>query len=165
MEKAAIGLGSNQGDSVRTCLDVIELLRKHPAVYMFGASSLYRTKPVGFAGQAWFINAAVVFETALEPRPLLELLLDIENNYGRVRTLRWGPRTLDLDMLYYGDRKVDLPDLVAPHPRLHERLFVLAPLAEIEPGWVHPVLGLSVQEMLDRLLQSDHGQEIQKLDI
>lgn len=165
MQRVAVGIGSNQGDSIRTCLEVFELLRKHPAIHILEASSLYRTKPVGFADQNWFINAAALCETALEPEDLLEALLVLEKSFGRVRTIKWGPRTLDLDVIYYGTRRVDSLRLKIPHPLMHERLFVLAPLGEIDPGWVHPVLGLSVSQMLDRLLESDHGQEIEKLEI
>jgi 2-amino-4-hydroxy-6-hydroxymethyldihydropteridine diphosphokinase len=165
VEKTAIGIGSNQGDSIRACLDVFDLLRKHPAIHILRASSLYRTKPVGFTDQNWFINAAMLCESALEPASLLEVLLDMEKSFGRVRTIRWGPRTLDLDILHYGNRRIDTPGLKLPHPLLHERLFVLAPLAEIEPDWVHQELGLSVAQMLERLRDSDHDQEIEKLDI
>ena len=165
MPKAAVGVGGNRGDSVRICLDALDLLRKHPLITNLEASSLYRTKPVGFAEQGWFINGAAVFETDLGPPALLDLALGIEKSFGRVRGLRWGPRTLDLDLLFYEDRRIDLPELTVPHPLMQERLFVLVPLAEIEPGWVHPAFGLSVRQMLDRLLQSDHRQEIHKLDI
>ena len=163
MEKAAIGLGSNLGDPVRICLDALDLLQKHPAIRIVKASSLYSTKPVGFSGQDWFVNGAVLCETSLEPLDLLDFLLDLEKSFGRVRTIRWGPRTLDLDILFYGNRQTDLPNLKIPHPQMQDRLFVLVPLAEIEPEWVHPVSGLRVREMLDLLLQRDHQQEIHKL--
>jgi 2-amino-4-hydroxy-6-hydroxymethyldihydropteridine diphosphokinase len=163
VEKAAIGLGSNLGDPVRNCLDALDLLQKHPAVNIVKTSSLYRTKPVGFAGQDWFVNGAVLCETSLEPLDLLDFLLGLEKSLGRVRTIRWGPRTLDLDILFYGNRQMDLPNLQIPHPRMQDRLFVLVPLTEIEPDWVHPVSGLRVREMLDLLLQRDHQQEIHKL--
>jgi 2-amino-4-hydroxy-6-hydroxymethyldihydropteridine diphosphokinase len=165
VEKAAIGIGGNLGDSVRICLDVFETLRNEPAVSILRTSSLFRTKPVGYAGQNWFVNAAVLCETALEPQQLLDLLLNIEKSYGRVRTVRWGPRTVDLDIIFFGNRQIDLPGLGIPHPLMHERLFVLAPLAEVDAQWVHPALGLSVSQMLDHLLRSDHGQEIQKLEV
>lgn len=146
-------------------MDAFDLLQKHPEINILKTSSLYSTKPVGFEAQDWFINAVVLCETSLEPEPLLDFVLGLETNFGRVRTIRWGPRTLDLDILYYGNRQIDLPRLKIPHPLLHERLFVLAPLAEIAPDWVHPVLGLSAGRMLERLTQSDHRQEIQKLEI
>lgn len=164
METAAVGIGSNQGDSLRICTDAIALLRKKPSVRVLRTSSFYRTKPVGFTEQDWFMNAAVLCETDLEPEEFLNVLLELEQNFGRVRTIRWGPRTLDLDLLFFGFRQVDKPHLKIPHPLMQERLFVLAPLAEIEPDWVHPALGFSVRAMLDRLVKTDHQQEIQKLD-
>ena len=88
----------------------------------------------------------------------------MEKSFGRVRTVKWGPRTLDLDILFYEDIQLDLPGLKVPHPLMSERLFVLAPLAEIEPDWVHPGLGLTVHEMLNRILELDHQQEIQKVE-
>lgn len=164
MKKAAIGIGSNLGDSVRICRDVFHLLRNHPAAAIVKTSSLYKTSPVGSDAGGWFINAAACFKTLLEPEALLDLMLDIERSFGRVRTIKWGPRTLDLDILFYEKRQIDLPRLKAPHPLMGERLFVLMPLAEIEPDWIHPGTGRSVREMLDRLLKTDHGQQIQKLE-
>ncbi len=164
MKKAAIGVGSNQGDSVRICREVFDLFRINPAIDILRTSSLYRTSPVGVAEQDWFINAAVLVQTRLAPRALLELMLEVEKSFGRVRTAKWGPRTLDLDVLFYENIQLDLPGLKVPHPQMSERLFVLRPLAEIEPGWVHPGLGLSVQEMLDRILEIDRRQQIQKLE-
>jgi 2-amino-4-hydroxy-6-hydroxymethyldihydropteridine diphosphokinase len=116
------------------------------------------------AEQEWFINAAAVIETGLEPPALLDLLLNVEKSFGRVRTVKWGPRILDLDILFYDNMQVDLPGLKVPHPLMSERLFVLKPLEEIEPDWVHPALGLSVHEMLNRILATDSEQQIQKLE-
>ncbi len=164
MRKAASGVGSNQGDSVRICRDVFDLLQKHPAISILRTSALYRTSPVGVTEQNWFINAAVVLHTRLAPQALLELMLEVEKSFGRVRTIKWGPRSLDLDILFYEDIQLDLPGLKVPHPLMSERLFVLAPLAEIEPDWVHPALGLTVHEMLDRILELDHQQEIHKVE-
>ena len=164
MKKAAIGVGGNLGDSVRICRDVLDVLRNHPAIDIVKASSLYRTSPVGSEAGGWFINGAVLLQTLLEPLALLDLMLDIERSFGRVRTIKWGPRTLDLDILFYEGDQIDLPRLKAPHPLMSERLFVLMPLAEIEPGWIHPGTGLSVRQMLDRLLKTEHGQQIEKLE-
>ncbi len=164
MKTAAIGVGSNQGDSIRICRDVFDLLQKHPAIDIIRISSLYRTSPVGFTEQDRFINAAVLLRTGLEPEALLEMLIETEKDFGRVRTKKWGPRTLDLDIIFYNNIELDLPTLKIPHPLMSERLFVLAPLAEIEPDWVHPKLGLSVKEMLNRILKLDNQQEIEKLE-
>ena len=164
VKKAAVGIGGNLGDSIRICREVFDLLRNHPAINIVRTSSLYRTSPVGSEAGGWFINGAASIETLLEPLALLDLMLDIERSFGRVRTIKWGPRPLDLDILFYGNDQIDLPRLKAPHPLLSERLFVLMPLAEIEPDWMHPGTGLSVRQMLDRLLQTDHGQQIEKVE-
>jgi 2-amino-4-hydroxy-6-hydroxymethyldihydropteridine diphosphokinase len=165
VKRAAIAVGSNQGDSVRICREVFEVLRKHPALNILRTSSLYRTSPVGPVEQNRFINAAVLLQTGLEPQALLELMIEVEKSFGRVRTVKWGPRTLDLDLVFYENIQLDLPLLKVPHPLMSERLFVLMPLAEIEPDWVHPGLGLSVHQMLNRILELDDQQEIQKLEM
>ncbi len=164
MTLAAIGLGSNLGDSVGICRDAVETLRNDPAVHILGVSSFYRTKPLGVSGQDWYINAVLLCETSLGACELLHLLLAVEKSFGRMRTARWGPRTLDLDLLFYGNSVLDLPGLRVPHPRMHERLFVIAPLAEVAPAWTHPETGLSVRELLDGLVCADQQQVIYKLE-
>ena len=164
MKKAAIGVGSNLGDSVRICREAFDWLRNHRAIGILRTSSLYRSSPVGMSEQNWFVNAAVLVNTGLEPMALLEVMLEAEKAFGRVRTVKWGPRTLDLDLLFFENIQLDLPGLKVPHPLMGERLFVLKPLVEIEPDWVHPGLGLSVREMLNRILELDHDQQIQKLE-
>ena len=131
--RAAIALGSNLEDpeaQVRRGFDDIAAL---PATRLVARSSLHRTVPVGYAGQPDFINACALVETSLAPRALLEALLAIEQRHGRVRTIRNGPRTLDLDLILYGDRRIDEPGLTVPHPRAREREFVLKPLLEVWP--------------------------------
>lgn len=133
MELAAIGIGSNVGDAagaVRRAFGRLAELGRVAAV-----SSLYRSAPWGVREQDPFVNAAALLETALAPRDLLAALKRIEAEEGRVATYRWGPRVLDLDILAYGEQRVDEPDLVVPHPRLRERAFALVPLAEIDPRW------------------------------
>jgi len=131
--RVAIALGSNLDDpeaQVRRAFDEIGAL---PATRLLARSSLYRTGPVGYAEQPDFVNACALVETSLAPRALLDELLAIEQRHGRVRTIPNGPRTLDLDLILYGDRHIDEPGLTVPHPRAHERDFVLKPLLEIWP--------------------------------
>jgi 2-amino-4-hydroxy-6-hydroxymethyldihydropteridine diphosphokinase len=131
--RAAIALGSNLQDpeaQVRRAFDEIAEL---PETELVARSSLYRTAPVGYADQPTFVNACALVETSLAPRELLDGLLEIEQRHGRVREIRNGPRTLDLDIVVYGDRQVNEPDLTIPHPRAHERAFVLQPLVEVWP--------------------------------
>jgi 2-amino-4-hydroxy-6-hydroxymethyldihydropteridine diphosphokinase len=132
---ACIGLGGNVGDVPATLRAAIAEFDRLPDTRVLRASRLYRTPAWGHETQPAFVNAVATVETGLAPRPLLDALLAIENRHGRVRAgePRWGPRTLDLDLLLYGDAVVDEPGLRVPHPHLHERAFVLVPLAEIAP--------------------------------
>ena len=130
MTIAAIGIGSNMGDAAQNVRAAFHALRKVGEVT--AVSRLYQTKPWGVEDQPQFINAAVLLETTLPPRELLRALQSIEIELGREPTYRWGPRMIDLDILYYGDERIDEPDLVIPHPRLRERQFVLAPLADVD---------------------------------
>lgn len=150
---AAVGLGSNLGDR-RAHIDAAFLgLGALPSTRVLARSTLIETEPVGPAGQGLYLNGAALIETALDPRALLAAMLEIERSRGRERcaSQRWGPRTLDMDLLIFGDRVIDEPGLTVPHPRLHERRFVLEPLAEIAPGLLVPGVGASVRTLLDRL--------------
>jgi 2-amino-4-hydroxy-6-hydroxymethyldihydropteridine diphosphokinase len=141
MTLAAIAIGSNLGDpeaQVRRAFDEIAAL---PRTRLLATSGLHRTAPVGYADQPDFVNACALVDTALEPRPLLDALLAIEQAHGRVRDIPNGPRTLDLDIVLYGDRVVAEPGLAIPHPRAHERAFVLEPLREAWPDAVIPGRG------------------------
>ena len=143
MPRAYVGLGSNLGDREATLRDAVEHLRAVERVEVVGVSELRETDPVGVVDQPLFLNGAVAVETDLSPRELLDALLHVERELGRVRDgERWGPRTVDLDLLVYGDVAVDEPGLRVPHPRLHERRFALEPLAELDPALEIPGRGL-----------------------
>lgn len=153
---AYVALGSNLGDR-RDYLDrAIDMLRRRPGITVSCVSSYYETEPVGGpAGQPAFLNAAARLETDMEPEALLHALQEVEQALGRVRSEHHGPRTLDLDLLLYDDRTHSASELTVPHPRLHERRFVLEPLNEIAPHALHPVLGRSIGNLL-RELQGSH---------
>ena len=141
MATAFVGIGSNLGDREAHLSRAIDLLRAEEGIEVPAVSRLRETEPVGPVEQGPFLNGVVQVTTELRPQALLERLLDIEQRLGRVRRERFGPRTIDLDLLVYGDEIVDEPGLTLPHPRLHERRFALEPLAELAPGLVLPGRG------------------------
>jgi 2-amino-4-hydroxy-6-hydroxymethyldihydropteridine diphosphokinase len=124
-----------------TLLQAVDRLARADGIEVVAVSQLRETEPVGVVGQPPFLNGALALDTTLPPRALLELLLEVERSLGRIRTERWGPRTVDLDLLVYGDEIVDEPGLRVPHARLEERRFALEPLAELDPGLVIPGIG------------------------
>ena len=141
MTLAYVGLGANLGPREITLLRAVDLLAETEGVEVRAVSQLRETEPVGVVDQPHFLNGAVVLDTSLSARELLDRLLEIERELGRVRDVRWGPRVVDLDLLVYGDRQIDEPGLRVPHPRLHERRFALEPLAELDPELDVPGLG------------------------
>ena len=141
MSEAFVGIGSNLGDREGYLRRALELLAAEDGVEVTAVSTLRETEPVGPVSQGPFLNGAVRLETELAPRQLLERLLAIEERIGRVRVERFGPRTIDLDLLVYGDEVIDEPGLTVPHPRLRERRFALEPLADLAPGLVVPGAG------------------------
>jgi 2-amino-4-hydroxy-6-hydroxymethyldihydropteridine diphosphokinase len=154
---ALIGLGSNLGDRRAMLEGAIAELAATPGVQVLRISSLHETEPVGGPpGQGTYLNAAAVLETTLDPVGLLRILQAIETRFGRVRTVRWGERTLDLDLLLFGDRIIETAELRVPHPGLAERRFVLEPLAEIAADAIEPRTGRTVSELLE-MLDKDAG--------
>lgn len=152
MVRAFVGLGSNLGDREATLRAAVGRLRRLSGIEVRGASGFRDTEPVGYLQQPRFLNGVVELETDLTARALLGVLLELERAFGRDRSAGppQGPRTLDLDLLLYGDETIDEPLLKVPHPRLHERRFVLEPLAELDPGLDVPGLG-PVQALLTKL--------------
>ena len=159
MTRAFVGIGANLGDPVAQVRAGVAALAALPHTRLVAASSLYRTAPLGFTAQADFVNAAALLESALAPRALLDHLHAIEAAAGRERRFKDAPRTLDLDLLLYGDATIDEPGLALPHPRLHERAFALAPLVELDPDCVIPGRGLA----RERLARIAPDQRIEKL--
>lgn len=146
-----VGVGSNVGDALDHCRQAIQAIAADRRSRLLQCSPFYRTEPVGKKDQDWFINGVVAAETSLSPREFLDFLLDIERQMGRERGERWGPRVIDLDILFYGGKVLSEGGLQIPHPRLHERRFVLTPLRDIAPDLEHPLLNKTVSEILSEL--------------
>jgi 2-amino-4-hydroxy-6-hydroxymethyldihydropteridine diphosphokinase len=146
-----IGVGSNLGDPASQCVEAIRRVAAVQGIQYLRRASLYRTEPVGFIEQKWFVNTVIEIRTVLFPRELLNALHAVEDDMGRVRGPKWGPRVIDLDILLYGQEIMQDDTLVVPHPELHKRRFVLAPLCEIAPYVIHPAFGISMRGLMDRL--------------
>lgn len=153
-----LSLGSNIGDreaNLRTAIEKMKAFGNPAAV-----SSFYETEPVEVSSQPWFLNCAIKFETEKMPRQLIAAILSLEQEMGRQRKQKYGPRVIDIDILFFGSSIVELPSLTVPHPKLQQRRFVLEPLAEIAPEVRHPVLKRTVRELRDAL---PPGQTVRKL--
>ncbi|MCX7822101.1 MAG: 2-amino-4-hydroxy-6-hydroxymethyldihydropteridine diphosphokinase [Syntrophobacterales bacterium] len=151
MEEVILGLGSNMGDGVANCEEAVRLLSERCVVTITALSSWYATEPQGYRDQNWFINGALCGKTSLSPEGLLFEVKKIESYMGREETFRWGPRIIDIDILFYGhngETCVWGEDLQIPHKMLHRRRFVLIPLVEIAPSLVHPVYRQNVKTLL-----------------
>lgn len=160
---AYIAVGSNMGDKLGWCQKGIAGLEKNGNSAVTACSRFYRTEPVDYTDQDWFVNAVVRIRTSLPPHDLLAELNMIEISAGRVRTdQRFGPRTLDMDIVFYDDVILDSPDLILPHPRMHKRHFVLQPICDIDASLVHPLLRKTVSDLLTGLEKT--GQEIVPMD-
>ena len=145
--KTAIALGSNLGDSLFILENALLELAQTPGIILVSQSRWYQTKAIG-PSQPDYLNGCAILQVELTPEELLNTLLEIETKFGRVRLEKWGPRTLDLDLLLYGDIILDTPNLQIPHPRMTERAFVLVPLAEIAPDWIDPVSQKAIRRIL-----------------
>ena len=152
---AYIGLGSNLGPRAHTLRSALKELGAREGLRVVRVSSFIEREPVGGPHQGRFINAAAEVRTMLTPRQLLRMLQETEDRFGRERAVRWGPRTLDLDLLLYDEEVICEPDLEVPHPLMHARRFVLEPLCEIAPDARHPALGKRVRELLEALGSAD----------
>ena len=148
---AYIGIGSNLGSAITNCRQAIALLAEHPKMEVTSRSSFYETEPVGPQDQNWFVNAVVEIKTDLGPLPLLDALLAIEVEMGRIRKEKWGPRIIDLDILLYGNLTLKNSRLEIPHSEMMQRRFVLAPLAELTPNSIHPTAKKTIQQLLSEL--------------
>jgi 2-amino-4-hydroxy-6-hydroxymethyldihydropteridine diphosphokinase len=154
MASVVIGLGTNVGDRFDNLLRALTLLRAHVGV-LSAVSRIYRSAPVGYMQQPDFWNAVAIIDSALTPMQLFRRAQAIELEVGRVRTFSGGPRVIDLDVILYDDVVALSPELAIPHPRMHERAFVLLPLAELEPDRLHPVLERTVRELAGNVLDQD----------
>lgn len=146
MNAAYLSLGSNIGNRLEHLKQAVRLLHDHPAITVQKVSSVYETEPLGLTEQAKFLNIVVGLETSLEATELLSACQSIENKLGRLRKIRWGPRTVDLDILLYNEDSIQLENLIVPHLRMQERAFVLVPLVEINSEVKHPVSGVLYRE-------------------
>ncbi len=156
-----IGVGSNVGDVVANCDEARRRVERAGRLEVVATSRLYRTEPVGYADQQWFVNGVLHCRTSFPPRSLLRHLKLVERRMGREPVhRRWGPRIIDLDILFYGGETISEPELEIPHPRLHLRRFVLVPLADVAPHFVHPGCGKSVKELLDTLVTTENVEPV-----
>jgi len=157
-----IGMGSNLGERAFNLRKASELLAMVPSTKVIRSSSVYETSPVGLPDQPRFLNAVIELMTSLTARDLLKELKKIEKKLGRKRTVRWGPRIIDLDLLLYGDDVIALEELTVPHPGLSERKFVLVPLAELDPAVVHPVEHETIGVILARCTSTEQVERYQQ---
>lgn len=146
-----VGLGSNIGNKVENCQKAIEKVQQNNKITIIKVSSLYKTEPIGYNNQDWFINCVLELHTLLIPDELLSIFKQIEKDLKRVNNIKWGPRTIDLDLLLYNNLIINKSNLQIPHPQMHRRSFVLTPLSEIAPDIIHPIFSKTAMELLQNL--------------
>jgi 2-amino-4-hydroxy-6-hydroxymethyldihydropteridine diphosphokinase len=145
---AYIGIGSNLGTPEKNCTKAIEKISSTKDIKIISKSSFYRTEPIGGVQQGWFVNSAIEIETDLSPENLLSVLLNLELAMGRTRKEKWGPRLIDLDLLFYGNLVLENKSLTLPHPEIQNRKFVLVPMSEIAENLIHPTLKKTIKTLL-----------------
>lgn len=152
MKTAYIGIGSNLEDPLQKCKEAADRVGRIPECRLLDRSRWYRTEPVGVEGQNWYVNGVISISTGgLSARELMSNLLAIEEDMGRIRKERWEPRVIDLDILLFGREIICEPDLTVPHPLMHTRRFVMAPMVDLAPEIIHPLLGKSMTELLKEI--------------
>ena len=151
MKTAFIGIGSNLGDPLQNCLDSIDRIGNIPGCSIIGLSDLYWTEPVGIEGQDWYINGVVSISAGISAQDLMKRLFAIEEDMGRIRKVRWEPRVIDLDVLLFGCDIIHEQDLIVPHPLMHARKFVMAPMVDLAPDLEHPAFGKTMTELLQAI--------------
>ncbi|MBF0228801.1 MAG: 2-amino-4-hydroxy-6-hydroxymethyldihydropteridine diphosphokinase [Desulfamplus sp.] len=159
-----ISIGSNMGDKYANCIMGIEHIKKLNETEVLEIANFYKTEPVDYKDQDWFINSVLKIKTTLEPEILMANLKNIEQQLGQYeKKVRFGPRILDLDIIFYGDMVINRDNLTIPHPRMDKRCFVLKPLCDIAPQIIHPILGYSAKELLKEV-EHDQEQKISRFD-
>ena len=160
MNDILIGLGTNLGNRKKNLDEAISLLNAHESIVVEEVSSIYETTPVGYTEQADFLNMVIKGQTSLKPLDLLEACQTIEDELGRQKTILNGPRTIDLDILVYNKENRQLDNLRIPHPRMHERAFVLIPLYELDPDFIIPTSGKEVADLVDNLTDKERAEVV-----
>jgi len=154
---AYIAFGSNLGDKNKHCSDAIQMIKNLPGCKIEEQSPFFSTAPVGMKDQDWFVNGVISVKTGLSPHKLISQLHEIETKLGRVRVQKWGPRVIDLDIIFFGKEVIHKNGLIIPHPLMHLRKFVLVPMTKISPDLIHPLLGQTMVELLKGLENDDQA--------